>query len=149
MKRIAVSLFIFAVLIAGCKNHNKSKEYRVATLSKDDSTFLALKDTAQKKLKIFIDSLDAHGKDYTHYTFLIKSDFVEGDNHEHMWSRIYERNNDVFKGIFIDSAYEVKNIKTGDTVAIDKNEIEDWSINNKLTGKTIGEFSIKYLKSKM
>jgi uncharacterized protein YegJ (DUF2314 family) len=66
-----------------------------------------------------------------------------------MWSRIYERNNDVFKGIFIDSAYEVKNIKTGDTVAIDKNEIDDWSINNKLTGKTMGEFSIKYLKSKM
>jgi len=98
---------------------------------------------------MFTDSLDAHGVDYKNYRFVVKSDFVDGDKHEHMWSRIYKRNNDIFIGTFIDSAYDIKNIKTGDSVAISKNEIEDWSITNEHTGKTLGEFSLKYLRRKM
>jgi len=149
MKRILTSLFIFSILATGCKDHSKSKAYGTTALSKDDSTFLVLKDSAQKKIKMFADSLDVHGMDYKNYRFLVKSDFVDGDKHEHMWSRIYKRNNDVFIGTFIDSAYDLKNIKTGDSVAIGKNDIEDWSIANQRIGKTFGEFSLKYLRSKM
>jgi len=149
MKRSLLCFFAFSTILVACNNRNKSKTYETAALEKDDSTFLAFKDTAQRKIKTFIDSVDLHGKDYENYSFLVKSDFVEGDKHEHMWSRIYKRNNNLFIGTFIDSAYEVKNIKTGDSVSVYKDQIEDWSINNKRTGKTIGEFSIKYLKSKM
>lgn len=58
-------------------------------------------------------------------------------------------NNDVFKGEFVDSAYAAKNIKPGARVSVFKNEIDDRSVFNKITGKTIGEFSIKFLKSKI
>lgn len=149
IKTTITFLFACSVFAAGCQSHHKSKTYDVAGLPKDDSTFLVLRDTAQKKLQIFIDSLDKHGMDYKNYTFLVKSEFIDGENHEHMWSRIYRHSNDVYEGIFIDSAYDVKNIKTGDKVTIYKNAIEDWSIDNKHTGKTTGEFSVKYLQSKL
>lgn len=149
MKKVLLYLSAVSILLAACNDNKKSNTYGTAALDQNDPTILALKDTAQKKIQIFIDSLDLHGKDHKKYSFLVKSDFVDGDKHEHMWSRIYERNNDVFIGTFIDSAYEVQNIKTGDRVSISKNEIDDWSITNKSSGKTFGEFSIKYLKSKM
>jgi len=142
-------LILFLMLAAGCKHPNKSKTYESVDLPADDSTFMALKDTAQRHLQTFIDSLDKHGKDSKKYIFHVKSEFVQNDEHEHMWSEIYSRNNGVLKGVFADSGFKVHNIKTGDSVAISKDEIEDWSVLNRLTGKTIGEFSAKYLQDKL
>ena len=51
-------------------------------------------------------------------------------------------------GIFIDSAFDIKNIKTGDKVIIPRKDIEDWSVNNLITGKSIGYYSEMYLNSK-
>ncbi|MBS1503837.1 MAG: DUF2314 domain-containing protein, partial [Bacteroidetes bacterium] len=53
-----------------------------------------------------------------------------------------------FKGVFIDSAFKLRNIKMGDKVSIDSSEVEDWSIENISTGKITGQFSVKYLESK-
>ncbi len=127
---------------------NDSMEYSSVHLDKDDKIFLALKDTAQKHLPLFISNLNKYGKDYKTYRFVVKSDFVQNGNHEHMWSRIFQYKDGVFKGVFIDSAFTVKDIKMGDRVVIKKEAIEDWSIDNAITGKSEGGFSIKYLESK-
>ncbi|HEY9003083.1 MAG TPA: DUF2314 domain-containing protein [Mucilaginibacter sp.] len=89
-------------------------------MEKEDQTFLRLKDTAQKHLSTFINELARHGKDYHKIRFIVKSDFVQNGSHEHMWSRIFEYKNGVFTGVFIDSAFTVKNIKMGDKVSIKK-----------------------------
>ena len=125
-----------------------SGDYGSVSLPKGDSTFLALKDTAQAHLQTFIDSLNIHGPDTANYRFGIKSDFVENDTHEHMWSLILTYDSSNFKGIFIDSAFDIKNIKTGDKVSINRAGVEDWTFYNKITGKTIGNFSEMYLDEK-
>ncbi|HTK18277.1 MAG TPA: DUF2314 domain-containing protein [Mucilaginibacter sp.] len=151
MKKTLIALFFITTCysIAHSQTVRKNNiEYSSVKLSKDDKIFLALKDTAQKHMQEFIQSLNKHGHDVRNYEFHVKSDFVQNGNHEHMWSRVYEYQNGVFKGIFIDSAFTVKNVKMGDKVTIKKNEVEDWSIHDELTNKTIGQFSIRYLDSK-
>jgi len=143
---LALSVFIIFITVS-CKF--KSAEHAGAVaLPTGDSTFLALKDTAQAHLQTFIDSLKINGSNTAEYRFAVKSDFVENGHHEHMWSDILKYDSGKFKGLFIDSAFVIKNIKTGDEVSISRADIEDWFIYNKITDKTIGYYSEKYLKGK-
>ena len=149
MKIFLVLLFLIICTHAFCQiKTSGSDNYGSVGLPKGDSTFLALKDTAQAHLQTFIDSLKIHGLDTANYRFGVKSDFVENVTHEHMWSLILTYDTSNFKGIFIDSAFNVKNIKTGDNVSINRTGIEDWSFYNKITGKTIGNYSEMYLEEK-
>ncbi len=95
----------------------------------------------------FVNSLKKNGADHKNFRFIVKSDFVEQDNHEHMWSQVYICDNDVFKAVFIDSPFTVKNIKTGEKILIKKSDIEDWVI-YKNGAKVAGDFSEDYLNSK-
>lgn len=145
---------LMVITICESCRHNKpvvkkSDNYRSVDLKKDDSIFLTLMDTAQAHLPAFINYLREHGRDTAIYRFAIKSDYYENDNHEHMWARINSYQNGIFKGVFIDSPFVLKNIKRGDYISIKKDSVEDWSIYNTATHKSIGEFSDKYLKSKI
>lgn len=151
MKNYILILFcICAALKGACQTvRNDSMEYSSVHLGKGDKIFLALKDTAQKHLQTFINGLKQHGKDFNKYRFVVKSDFVQNGDHEHMWSRVFMYKNGVFQGLFIDSAFTVKNIKAGDRVSIKKDKIEDWIISYVNSNQIIsGGFSDKYLKSK-
>jgi uncharacterized protein YegJ (DUF2314 family) len=149
MNKYLFFFILISVIFTGCKNQsNQSKNYQSVPLPINDSTFIALKDTAQSHINVFIDSLNVHSKQLKKYNFLVKSDFVDGNEHEHMWSWIFNYKNGVFNGVFADSAYKIKNIKYMDTVAIPKKDVEDWFIKSFVTGKITGNFSEKYLKSK-
>jgi uncharacterized protein YegJ (DUF2314 family) len=147
--KIYVALIFLLICASACQNKSKSeKKYDVVPLPKDDSNFLALKDTAQAHLQTFIDSLNIHGNETKNYRFGVKSDFVENGIHEHMWSQILKYDEGCFKGIFIDSAFNLKHIKIGDKVSINRKAIEDWSVYNTVTRETIGDYSAAYLDAK-
>jgi len=146
MKYLGMTLFSILLLTSAC-NNNHSSVSQVTALPKDDQGFLALKDTAQTHLNIFIDSLKKYAKD-SNYRFLIKSDFYDGTNHEHMWSEITDYKANGFKAMFADSAYMVKNIKQGDTLTIKRKDVEDWTIFDNKSKKRYGFYSEGYLKSR-
>ena len=79
------------------------------------------------------------------FRFAIKSDFVENGVHEHMWSQVSVYKGENFDGVFIDSPFDLKNIKTGDKVSIKKINIEDWIIDDYKTKSETGYFSKNYL----
>jgi len=144
MKKLLLIVLIFAAFDAKCQTKiQNDTEYKSVKLKKYDPGFLALKDTAQKYIARFITSLN---KNTPGYRFLVKSDFVENGTHEHMWSQVTVYNNGVFKGIFIDSPFELHNIKTGEKVTIKKTGIEDWAIFDRKGMHVDGDFSDKYLK---
>jgi len=148
--KIYLILIFLIICASACQNKsNSEKKYDVVPLPKDDSTFLALKDTAQAHLQTFIDSLNIHGKETADYRFGVKSDFIENGIHEHMWSQISRYDKGWFKGIFIDSAFDLKHIKTGDKVSVNREAVEDWSVYNKVTGKMVGNYSLRYLNGKV
>lgn len=141
---------VLLLLAAGaCNNADKEKAGTVQSvnLKTDDEQFLALKDTAQAKINTFIDSLKPHALD-SNYRFLVKSDFVDGKEHEHMWSVVYKYTDGKFTGIFADSALYLKNIHPGDAVLIKQSDVEDWAVYDYLHNKDLGNFSDKYLRSK-
>lgn len=144
MKKLLLILLIAAVTTAECQTKiQNDTEYKSVKLKKDDPGFLAFKDTAQRYMVRFITALN---KKTPGYRFLVKSDFVENGTHEHMWSQVKIYNNGVFKGIFIDSPFDLHNIKTGDKVTIKKSGIEDWAIFDRKGLHVDGDFSDKYLK---
>lgn len=144
-------LFLLLIMISirsfGQIKTEKNVKYQSVNLKKDDKEFLRLKDTAQKHIPEFLDLLKKHGADYENYRFVVKSDFVEDTDHEHMWSQIVGYSNNIFKAIFIDSPFKLKNIKNGDKIAIKKTNVEDWAVFRNNEG-IAGDFSEKYLKSK-
>lgn len=133
-----------------CKSKDeKTANYTAVNLSKDDRTFLMLKDSAQLHLHEFTGSLQTHGLDDKNYLFIVKSDFVDGDIHEHMWSKVNLLSDTLLKGSLIDSPFTVKNIKTNQKVSVGLHRVEDWVIYDKLHHKKLGDYSSKYLESKI
>jgi uncharacterized protein YegJ (DUF2314 family) len=108
-----------------------------------DTTFVGLKDTAQKNISRFITALTKNPRGYR---FLIKSEFVGNGKHEHLWSQVKVYNNGIFKGTFIDSPFELTNIKTGDKIAIRKSAVEDWAVFDRKGLRVDGNYSDKYEK---
>src|SRR5215216_8176149 len=106
MKRL---LFLLLMIICtesfGQTKVEKNVKYQSVELKKDDKEFLRLKDTALKHMPEFLSLLKQHGADYDNYRFVVKSDFVEGTDHEHMWSQIVGYSNNIFKAVFIDSPF--------------------------------------------
>jgi uncharacterized protein YegJ (DUF2314 family) len=140
------TLFI-TVSVIGQTKIDKNVKYEAIPLKKNDAGFLRLMDTAQKHMPQLLDLLKKHGADFANYRFVVKSDFAEGDEHEHMWSQIIGYANGSFKAIFIDSPFTVKNVKNGDRVTIKKETVEDWAAFKNNT-RIAGDFSDKYLNSK-
>jgi len=139
MKKLLLIGLIFAVFGAGAKN----KPYQIFAVKAIDTTFVGLKDTAQKNIPRFIAALSKSPKGYR---FLIKSEFTENGKHEHLWSQVKIYSNGIFKGIFIDSPFDLHNIKTGDKIAIRKNAVEDWAVFDRKGIRVDGNYSDKYEK---
>ena len=150
MRNFLFVLLLFAVTDAFCQKTKVENDvqYKAVPLAKNDARFLALKKIAQERMPQFLDSLKKYGSDREGYSFIVKSDFAEGDKHEHMWSQVLSYSNGVFKAIFIDSSFNITNIKNGDKVEIKQADVEDWAINNIRTKKITGDFSDKYLNTK-
>jgi uncharacterized protein YegJ (DUF2314 family) len=149
LKACALSMLVLAACNQSQKNTNendKKENASVVQLKTDDEKIAAFKDTAQTKLHIFLDSLKPHALD-SNYRFLVKSDFVEGNSHEHMWSVVYKYADGKFTGIFADSAIVLKKLKIGAPVLINQKDIEDWAIYDYKRNTDMGNFSDKYLRS--
>ncbi|MFN8290959.1 MAG: DUF2314 domain-containing protein [Chitinophagaceae bacterium] len=141
-------LLVTVTFFAACKEkkHERTidKEKGITNLEKDDPEFLRLKDTAQKYLPEFITSLKEHAAD-TNYLYMIKSDYTQESVHEHMWSAPFRAGNSRFSALFSDSAYDITNVRPGDTVEVKFTDVEDWFIIDKVNGTRRGYFSQKYL----
>jgi len=149
-KFFSLGLTFGLIFFSACGDHKKDdrvidKENGITGLKKNDPTFLRLMDTAQKYLPDFIASFQKHKGD-TNYYYTIKSDYEENETHEHMWSSPVSITGNTIKCVFIDSAYELHNIKTGDTITMKLTDVEDWTIYDYSNRTKMGYFSEKYLK---
>jgi len=140
---------IIALFCACDDKTGKSADGKISVvgLKTDDPKIQAFKDSAQNNMHIFVDSLNAHGLD-SNYRFIVKSDFADGSKHEHMWSVVYKYDKGKFNGIFADSAFYLRTIKSGDRVVVKQGDIEDWAIYDNKRNTELGNFSDKYLRSK-
>jgi uncharacterized protein YegJ (DUF2314 family) len=149
MKRNLIIAGLALLAIQACKQPAKKEaNFSVVNLKNDDKIFLALKDTAQAHIQEFTCSLKLHAADADNYNFIVKSDFADGEKHEHMWSQINVLQGNLLAGILIDSPFYLKNIKLNDRVKVKLNEVEDWVIYDTPHNRKVGDYSAEYLKSK-
>lgn len=141
-------LLIIAVTLISCIDEKNKIEVI------DDETFIAYEDNenlklavsqAQTNLNYFIEKLKTHSKD-TNYWFSAKTKIEYQEQVHHFWFHTLEfKNNDSFIGILHNDIKWSNTMKTGDTIYVHKNDIEDWYIENGMNNKIEGDFAEKIL----
>jgi len=111
--------------------------------SDNEKIKLSVKD-AQEKLDYFITELSKHSKD-TNYWFSAKISFESQEKVEHMWINTFRFSDNTFIGILISEPRWNKDVKVGDTIFTEKENIEDWYISNDNLNIEEGNFTEKYL----
>ncbi len=124
----------------------KNSTDKIAHLSADDIIIKKYKDTAQAQLDYFIKFISEHHSDDTLFRYAVKSDFVEGEVNEHIWTQVFEFKDGYFKGILANEPSQLKKIRYGDTVKIYRKDVEDWLLQDFLTNTEVGGFSREYIR---
>jgi uncharacterized protein YegJ (DUF2314 family) len=101
---------------------------------------------AQATLPLFISALQAPTSTQT--SFLIKAGFSYDENStEHMWISDISLKNNQFEGMLANEPIYVKNLRLGNYVAVQFDDVSDWQIID--TGRLVGGFTIYVLRSRM
>jgi uncharacterized protein YegJ (DUF2314 family) len=117
---------------------------KMVYLAPDDPRILAAQKEAQDRLEYFITTLKSEPST-SERTFIIKTDFVKDDTHEHMWVEVDNYEDGVFHGALINTPYDLTHLKFGDRVTIERDTVEDWAIRDKDFNVIEGQFSVKAL----
>ncbi len=147
MKKTTFLLILLSFFLS-CKEKTEKTEKTVDPVVYAESNDRELEDAknqALSRLDYFINSFKKKNNDST-YIFSIKIDFIENDQHEHMWITIDRIENNKFFGVLDNDPETIKNYKLGDRITVKKEQIEDWAImtNNEMEGG----YSVKVLQKR-
>jgi uncharacterized protein YegJ (DUF2314 family) len=141
-------LLLFALsAILSCNRQPKSTDDPIVNAAADDPELEEAQKVAQSKLEYFSNSFTSSSTD-TIFDFLIKADFIENSQHEHMWVSIIAIENNNFRGTLENDPQIINNIQFGDIVTIQKDQVEDWMIVNKNTMTWEGGYSIEVFQNR-
>lgn len=151
MKKISnlFTLIKWALVFTATKVFNlkeKQYEYKVKNLEAGDQHLASLKEKAQSQIDYFIDFLCENGKAEGSYEYFIKAPFDADDHSEHMWVDVSSYINGVFNGRLTNEPKSVSWLKYGDVVQVNKDDVEDWILNDHVLLAKVGGFSQKYLR---
>jgi len=141
MKRLFFILLLIPFLSSCGGKSNKTNVPVVEALANDPELEQAQKE-ALANLDYFLKTFETNTKD-TSFSFSLKADFIENDEHEHMWISFNKMENGQFQGYLENDPQILKNIKYGDLVKLKKEQIEDWIIFNSKDNKMEGGYSTK------
>lgn len=108
----------------------------------EDPEILQAQKEAQSKINKFEKAFKSKS---SQHSFMIKADFVENGQHEHMWLTLKKIKGNNFYGVLDNEPRFIKKIKIGDQVTVKKNKIEDWMILDNQSGDWQGGFTVKVL----
>lgn len=144
--RRSIYLFIVFLLISCGRPSSKSND-PVFYAEADDPELLQARDEALKSLDYFISSFSEHCSDSI-LNYCVKADFVDNGQHEHMWIDLEKIENDQFIGYLDNEPQMVKHVNYGDSISINKGQIEDWLIVDSRTNQYEGGFSAKVFQNR-
>ncbi|MDD4993763.1 MAG: DUF2314 domain-containing protein [Paludibacter sp.] len=147
MRKTTFLLLLICLVTLSCKHKTNQAIDPIINAEANDKELEKAKTEALKRFDYFIESLKKHAAD-TAYMYSLKIDFVENDQHEHMWVNITKMENDTFVGILGNEPQIIKNYKFGDKVIIKKEQVEDWILYNSITKKMEGGYSIEVFQNR-
>ncbi len=150
MKQLII--FILFTYCIGCNNTSTNKVGLDTTTNiywvseKDDYVMNQAIEKASKTIDYFDNALKIKNINYT--DFAIKKRFkTKDDGGEYIWITVISIVSEGYKGIINNDAEVTKEVKYGDTVIVNKNEISDWMYldNNVLKGG----YTIRVIREKL
>ena len=149
MKKI-LSIIVILIIASSCNNIQQGKVERenepdIIGVKSDDSEM----NLAIEKAKLNIDKFDSALKSNNpnFINFSVKKPFKTESGNEHIWISDVVLKGDKYLGVIGNTPEYTSDIKLGDTVLVEKNEISDWMYieENKLRGG----YTIRALRNKM
>ncbi len=131
----------------------KSSEDRIASILTGDETLMTYQQMAQEQMPYLIDFMTGHSDGVEEYgevlfRYAVKTNFEENGHSEHMWVQVHDFDNDCFTGTLANEPSTMKLLKHGDPVKVLRNDVEDWILQDLLTGTKVGGFSSNYIRNK-
>ncbi len=153
MKKLAILIILLSTVLISCNEGKGTKaevenEPEVYYVEEADVEIDEAIQKANKTFNEFAEFLKNNPDKNFYYS--IKQSFPTSDGgSEHVWigQITYDENN--YKGILGNKPVYTNEVKIGDTVTINKNEISDWMIVDDNTGITKGAYTIKVIRSRM
>jgi uncharacterized protein YegJ (DUF2314 family) len=140
----------FLILIASCNSNTQrtiiaKDSTQVVIVQQDDNEMNTAIFNAKNSLSKFDSALSSKNSDYS--SFALKVRFAYDNNGEHIWLNHIIMHNREYIGIVNNQPEYISNLKLGDTIKINKNDISDWMyIDNDILR---GAFTIKLLRKRM
>ena len=145
--RQIIFLLIAACILTSCNGQSTKSKDTVVYAESNDPELEKAKQDALLNLGSFIESYNAHSNDSV-YEYYLKVDFIDNEEHEHMWISVNKIENGQFEGVLSNNPQIIKNVKFGDLVKIKKDQIEDWIIMNTETDEMEGGYSVKVFQNR-
>ena len=136
--------------LASCNNSQTSTIERkdqpaIYTVEDTDAEMNSAIKTANQTLDKFNESLNSKNPDFGYFS--LKTKFKTAKGGEHIWvSKITIKDNKYF-GVVDNLPEATTDVKIGDNIEIDKNNISDWMYIDK--GKLRGGYTIRLLRNRM
>ncbi|MDB5149349.1 MAG: hypothetical protein JWQ57_3369 [Mucilaginibacter sp.] len=118
----------------------------VAGLSANDNLLQEFKAKAQEQLPYLIEFMENHEEGDELFRYAVKTNFVEGDNIEHMWVQVDRFKDGLFIGKLANKPSTITQIKYGDPIEVSQHNVEDWVLQDFLTNTKVGGFSSGYIR---
>ena len=134
------------------KKVNKEGSNGVSSLAKGDIILKSYQEKAQEEIQYLIDFICRNGdgsEEFGDHVFryVIKTGFEEDGEVEHMWVQVDDFKDGYFIGRLANEPGTIKSIKYADPVSVFRDDVEDWILDDFLTGTKVGGFSQNYLKN--
>ena len=121
-----------------------AKRDDVVTVQSGDAEVDAAVTRARQALPQFIAALQSPPPNQT--KFVIKAQFIEGDNVEYMWVANVAYDGARFDGTLDNDPAAIKGLKHGDKVSVDPARVVDWMYDE--NGKAVGGYTSAVLKAR-
>ncbi|HVS92306.1 MAG TPA: DUF2314 domain-containing protein [Mucilaginibacter sp.] len=128
------------------KKKSSDEQNNVFVFSSDDAVIEAYKQKAQSEIQYLIDFMDANERNEELFRYAVKARFKEAEKAEHMWIQVDDFKDGYFLGRLANKPDTVKSVQYGDHVTIPRTDVEDWILEDFLTGTKVGHFSMTYLR---
>ncbi|MEW7399550.1 MULTISPECIES: DUF2314 domain-containing protein [Elizabethkingia] len=141
---------LLCIAMLSCRKKDKivkrDNEPDVHILSGEDNEMNTAIENAQKSLYKFKEAIESHNPDY--YNFALKEKFnTSGSGAEYIWISKVEYYNNKFYGIVDDDPISTMEVKLGDTIEVNPQNITDWMYFDKKIIK--GAYTTKVLRKRM
>ena len=150
MRKLFVILVIANIILSSCSAIDAflaGESGNVESVKSNDAEMNAAIQQAKDSFPLFIKAFQSPTFTQSYFAVKVKFSYGNGENGEHIWVSQLTFSDNQFTGVVGNEPLYVKDIKLGDSVIINNDDVSDWMIID--DGKLLGGFTIYVIRNSM